>query len=181
MNKHKKRLSRCLCLQILYANEISNININDVIENFFNDSNNSKAHKYESAEIKYSLKIFKYATDNSESIDLLIKDKLLNWEMDRLAIVDKMLLRMSIAEMLYIDEIPPKVSITEAVEIAKEFSSQDSSGFINGVMDAVYNDNFKKVPEHNKQDMGKDISGCMDVAASNYNPEATVDDGSCKY
>ena len=44
--------------------------------------------------------------------------------------------------MLYLDDIPPKVSITEAVEIAKDFSSEDSSGFINGIMDAIYNDTF---------------------------------------
>ena len=44
--------------------------------------------------------------------------------------------------MLFIDEVPPKVSITEAVEIAKFFSSEDSSGFVNGIMDAIYNENF---------------------------------------
>ena len=47
-----------------------------------------------------------------------------------------------LSEMLFLDEIPPKVSITEAVEIAKIFSSEDSSSFINGIMDAIYNENF---------------------------------------
>ena len=47
---------------------------------------------------------------------------------------------MSLAEMLYEKQVPPKVSITEGVEIAKEFSTQDSSGFINGILDSVYNE-----------------------------------------
>ena len=81
-------------------------------------------------------------------IDELIESKLVNWEMNRLAMIDRMILRMSITEMLFLDDIPPKVSITEAVEIAKEFSSEDSSGFINGIMDAIYNEKFS---EHNKK------------------------------
>ena len=63
--------------------------------------------------------------------------------MKRLALIDKIILRMSISEMLFFDEIPPKVSIAEGVEIAKEFSTKDSSGFVNGILDAVYNENFK--------------------------------------
>ena len=50
---------------------------------------------------------------------------------------------MAITEMLYIDEVPPKVSITEGVEIAKQFSTEDSSGFINGILDSVYNEIIK--------------------------------------
>ena len=65
--------------------------------------------------------------------------------MKRLALIDKIILRMSISEMLYIDDIPPKVSIAEGVEIAKEFSTKDSSGFVNGILDAVYNENFNTI------------------------------------
>ena len=49
---------------------------------------------------------------------------------------------MSLAEMLFEDKVPPKVSITEGVEIAKQFSTSDSSSFINGILDAIYNDTF---------------------------------------
>jgi N utilization substance protein B len=58
--------------------------------------------------------------------------------------MDKMILRMSIAEMLYVDTVPPKVSISEGVEIAKEFSTEDSSSFVNGILDAIYNENKNK-------------------------------------
>ena len=51
---------------------------------------------------------------------------------------------MSLVEMIYMDEIPPKVSISEGVEIAKQFSTDDSSSFINGILDSVYNEIVKK-------------------------------------
>ena len=60
--------------------------------------------------------------------------------MHRLAIMDKIILRMCISEMLYMEDIPPKVSMAEGIEIAKKFSTIDSSGFINGILDAIYND-----------------------------------------
>ena len=80
---------------------------------------------------------------NKDTVDEFIKEKLVNWEINRLAKMDRMILRMSLSEMFFIDDVPPKVSITEAVEIAKEFSSEDSSGFVNGIMDAIYNEKIK--------------------------------------
>jgi N utilization substance protein B len=57
--------------------------------------------------------------------------------------MDKLILRLSLTEMLLVDEIPPKVSIAEGVEIAKDFSTKDSSSFVNGILDSVYNDFMK--------------------------------------
>ena len=76
-------------------------------------------------------------------IDELIKNRSKNWDFERIAIIDRLILRMSLAEMLYEDQVPPKVSITEGVEIAKQFSTSESSSFINGILDAVYNDLIK--------------------------------------
>ena len=75
--------------------------------------------------------------------DELIKNRSKNWAIERITILDRLILRMSLAEMLYEDEVPPKVSITEGVEIAKQFSTSDSSSFINGILDSVYNDLVK--------------------------------------
>ena len=58
--------------------------------------------------------------------------------------IDKLILRLSITEMFFFDEIPPKVSIVEGVEIGKIFGNNDSSAFINGVLDSIYNDLEKK-------------------------------------
>ena len=73
-------------------------------------------------------------------LDEIIKERSKNWDINRITLIDRIILRMSLAEMLYEKQVPPKVSITEGVEIAKEFSTQDSSGFINGILDSVYNE-----------------------------------------
>ncbi len=78
---------------------------------------------------------------HKEDIDEYIAKHTLNWDMSRIAIIDKNILRMALAELLYFEDIPPKVSINEAIEIAKKFRSTDKSGkFVNGILDATYND-----------------------------------------
>jgi transcription antitermination protein NusB len=78
---------------------------------------------------------------NREEIDRYISKHTFNWDMSRIAIIDKNILRMALAEILYCEDIPPKVSINEAIEIAKKFSSTDkSSKFVNGILDAIFND-----------------------------------------
>mgnify|MGYP000465773927 CR=1 FL=1 len=95
---------------------------------------------YSTDEINYAKKLVGYTFKYVNEIDKLIEEKLVNWAMHRLAIMDKIILRMCISEMLYMKDIPPKVSMAEGIEIAKQFSTIDSSGFINGVLDAIYND-----------------------------------------
>ncbi|MBN1279579.1 MAG: transcription antitermination factor NusB [Chlorobium sp.] len=74
-------------------------------------------------------------------IDQYIGDHTFNWDMSRIAIIDKNILRMALAEILYCEDIPPKVSINEAIEIAKKFSSTEkSSKFVNGILDAIFNE-----------------------------------------
>ncbi|MBF0586544.1 transcription antitermination factor NusB [Prosthecochloris sp. N3] len=79
--------------------------------------------------------------EHREEIDSYISKHTFNWDMSRIAIIDKNILRMAMAEILYFEDIPPKVSINEAIEIAKKFNSTDkSSKFVNGILDAIYND-----------------------------------------
>ncbi len=72
-----------------------------------------------------------------EESDELIKKHAINWELHRIAAVDRNILRLAIFEMLHRDDIPPVVSINEAVDIAKKFSTQDSGKFVNGILDKV--------------------------------------------
>ena len=67
-----------------------------------------------------------------------IKSRLNNWEFDRVALIDRILLTLAICEIRFLDEVPPKVSISEAIELAKEYSTSESSGFVNGVLDKIY-------------------------------------------
>ena len=82
--------------------------------------------------------------ENVKLADDLIKSHLQNWEFDRVAQIDRLLLRMGICEIFFVEEIPPKVSISEMVEISKIYSTDESPGFINGVLDAVYKDYQKE-------------------------------------
>jgi len=143
MDKVDKRVSRYVCLQLLYSLEMSNASQKDIINHFYINSNELYDDLSEK-QINYIKKIVDLCKRYKDSIDKLINTKLKNWDMSRLALMDKLILRMAITEMLYVDEVPPKVSITEGVEIAKEFSTKDSSRFVNGILDAVYNNVVKK-------------------------------------
>jgi N utilization substance protein B len=63
-----------------------------------------------------------------------------HWEFSRLAIIDKIILRMSICELLYFEDIPPKVTMNEAIEIARAYSTDKSDKFVNGVLDSILED-----------------------------------------
>lgn len=75
--------------------------------------------------------------ENIEQIDKIIKEHLINWDFERLKKVDTALLRMSVYGLLYQKEIPPSIIIDEAIDIAKEFGTDDSFKFINGVLDNI--------------------------------------------
>jgi N utilization substance protein B len=70
-------------------------------------------------------------------IDREIIQKLRNWDFTRLAVIDKIILRMAVIELLYFKDIPPEVSLNEAIELAKKFSTEKSDKFINGILDAI--------------------------------------------
>jgi len=146
MNKDQKRISRCMCLQSMYAIEISNVASADLISHFYENSN-ELYNDIIDKQIDYLRKILSIYEQKKEELDNIINEKLKNWDMSRLALIDKLILRMSITEMLYIDDVPPKVSIAEGVEIAKEFSTNDSSRFVNGILDAVYHDSVNGLKE----------------------------------
>jgi len=90
--------------------------------------------------LEFAEELLRTSYDHREELDRLIKAKALNWEFDRIAVIDKLILRMAIGEFLYFPDIPPKVSIDEAIEISKRYSTEKSSKFINGILDAVLND-----------------------------------------
>ena len=155
MNRIEKRVSRSLSLQIYYAwtmsqthpNEILNhmkllLKDQEITDNFY--MNGSPIENNESVLnqniIEYSYRLIKSTINKSEEIDELIIKKLKNWELKRIALIDKLILRLALTEMLFFDEIPHKVSIVEGVEIAKIYGNNESSKFINGVLDSIYND-----------------------------------------
>ena len=85
----------------------------------------------------YCLALLQGVLENLDTIDAAIRDNALNWRLERIAATDRNLLRISIYELLFADDVPAQVVINEAVEIAKRFGGEDSPAFVNGVLDAV--------------------------------------------
>ena len=132
MTKEEKRKSRIIALQALYAYQISETTIDVLIKHI-------KSNQESDEIISYAKSLSMLTIDNLKDIDVYITDNAHNWEFDRISLIDKLVLRLSLAEMIYEESVPPKVSIVEGVEIAKEFGTESSGGFVNGILDSVYN------------------------------------------
>ena len=104
MNKEEKRIARCACLKILYANTSSGNVFKDVFKNFFSLTKNDSQEFLNKSQLDYATKLFDLTVLYKDSLDSLIKSKLVNWKIERLALMDKIILTMSLAEMLYIDD-----------------------------------------------------------------------------
>ena len=135
----QKRQARIITLQIIYAHELKGSNLDDTYAFMLDEGKPPMVNV-----IKYGKQLSKLVFQHVIEVDELIKNRSKNWDFDRITLLDKLILRMALVEMIYVDEVPPKVSISEGVEIAKQFSTEDSSSFINGILDAVYNEIVKK-------------------------------------
>lgn len=119
-------------MQVLYAYEISHEPIEMLMETIAGEELN------EHVEIYRFTQALVYAVLNHRSeVDLLIREKAQHWDFERIATMDRILLRMGIVEFIYFPDIPTKVTINECVDIAKRFSTDQSSRFINGMLDSI--------------------------------------------
>ncbi len=128
--KSKRRIVRERVLQILYAYELNNSSLQNTVDAILVDV-------IDSVDRDFAKNLVYKVVNHSEEFDEKIKRRVANWEMNRIAIIDKILLRIGICELLYFPDIPPKVSINEVIEIAKDFSTAGSGKFINGILDAI--------------------------------------------
>ena len=85
----------------------------------------------------FSDKLIRGVLEHREELDTQITQHAANWDLHRMAVVDRNILRLAIYEMLHREDIPPVVSINEAVDIAKKFSTEDSGKFVNGILDKI--------------------------------------------
>lgn len=128
--KSKRRIVREKVLQILYAYEMNKENLTFISDEIL-------AEITEDADKEFAKDLIRKVLQNSKDLDDRIIRRVTNWEMNRIALIDKILLRMGICEILHFPDIPPKVSINEAIEIAKDYSTAGSGKFINGILDAI--------------------------------------------
>lgn len=97
--------------------------------------------------------LFLKAIRLQEECERLITSKIENWELDRIALMDRLILRLGIVELLEFEDIPPRVTVNEAIELAKNFSTAKSGKFVNGVLDAILID-LKAAGRINKKGRG---------------------------
>ena len=86
---------------------------------------------------QFAENLFLKTIRSGEQYDELISPQLKNWDLNRIALVDRLVLHIAITELLYFDDIPAKVTINEAIEIAKKYSTGNSGKFVNGLLDAI--------------------------------------------
>ena len=134
-NLHPRRAARQCVLEALFAYQFSK---NDTVDQLVSENPQLKSNN----DFIYSL--YDGVLEHTKLTEGIIKSHLENWEIDRIAQIDKILLKMGICEIYFIDDIPPKVTISEMVEIAKIYSTDESPVFINGILDAVFKNYIKE-------------------------------------
>jgi N utilization substance protein B len=134
-----KRKARVLALQVMYAYDLRQ---GDDIALLFEDI--VKGNKASKEITEYARLLINKARENSKEIDSILQIHTANWDIKRMSAVDRNVLRLAIAELLYMEDVPFKVVIDEAVEIAKKYGTNDSGKFVNGVIDAIYKKRIKK-------------------------------------
>ena len=135
INLHPRRAARQCVLKALFAYQFSK---NDAIDQLVSKNPELEGNS------DFIKSLFETVLENVKLTENIIKSHLENWEIDRVAQIDKILLKMGICEIYFIDDIPPKVTISEMVEIAKIYSTDESPVFINGILDAVFKNYIKE-------------------------------------
>jgi len=144
--KSNRRILREKALQVLYAYELNGEGLTILTEGVLSDLSSP-------TDIDFAKQLINKTVANSKIFDEKIQEKVANWEMDRIALIDRILLRIGITELLNFPDIPPKVTINEIIEIAKDYSTSNSNKFINGILDAILSD-LKKSGQLNKTGRG---------------------------
>lgn len=125
-----RRTLREKALQILYAYSLTGDPIEEIL--YLQLTDITKKDDREFCE-----KLVICTIQNSSRFEELIKDTVEHWDMERIALIDSILIKMCLTEFLYFEDIPPKVSINEYIDIAKDYSTVNSGKFVNGVLDAL--------------------------------------------
>jgi transcription antitermination protein NusB len=127
-----RRAVREVVLQALYAFEVGGNKPEDIRTHLFKEKVGADKEA-----LKFAESLFLRTLDMQEELDEIIQKQIRNWEINRLAILDKLILRIALCELLRFEDIPTKVTINEAIELAKEFSTHKSGKFVNGIIDAA--------------------------------------------
>ncbi len=131
---HAHSRARSWVLQILYAWEIAGDDrtLEEQARRTFERRRVSDRYR------PYIGRLLELLTAHMDEIDDTLRDVMPNWRLERLATIDRNALRIGAAELLYADDIPGKVAISEGIKLAEKYGGRESPGFVNGVLDAIY-------------------------------------------
>jgi N utilization substance protein B len=128
-----RRQAREWVVQFLFQTEFNPEELDQALDDFWNDEEKAPLDR----DRNYVNEVIHGVIEQQKKIDRSIKRYTDNWDVDRLGVLDRIVLRVAVYEMLFRDDVPPVVSINEAIEIAKAFSGQKSARFVNGVLDRI--------------------------------------------
>jgi len=140
---HFKRLGRELAMQYLFQTDLNGEDNKLLLSEFWQQADESG--KFPQNRIfrkgrEYAEELIAGIIEHKDEIDKVILEKSEKWNLDRMPIVDRNIMRVAIYEMFYVAEVPPVVSINEAVGISKDYSTEKSGPFINGLLNSVKDD-----------------------------------------
>ncbi|CAN5860221.1 hypothetical protein BH23ACT12_BH23ACT12_08010 [soil metagenome] len=121
-----RRGSRKLALDVLYEQEMRSLPTAEILQRYSDNPG-----------FTFAAELVKGVVAHASELDELISSHAKDWKIDRMPVIDRNLLRMALFEMLYLDDVPAPVAINEAVELAKIYSTEDSSRFVNGLLGSV--------------------------------------------
>jgi N utilization substance protein B len=134
----KRRVAREIALQSLYQIEMNHVSPMDAVTSVIEEAENDNESELEVADEKlspdYIIELVEGTFTHKKEIDILLEEYLKGWQMDRLSRIDREVLRLAVYEMVYRDDVPPKVVVNEAIELSKHFGTEESGKFVNGVL-----------------------------------------------
>lgn len=136
-----RRKARELALRMLYQMETSGEDPEVALVGY------CEAFPYQKEVVEYARGLLSGVRRNVVTLDSLIEEACKNWRLDRVTLVDKAILRLGVYELLFSEDVPPKVAIDEAVELSKKYGDGDSYRFVNGILDRVFRDHYLKKGE----------------------------------
>lgn len=149
----RRRRAREMAIQMLYQQELGESSLQQIFDSFDlsdyveetderttgeeTDDVRDRRRKQAATSFEYARKLVEGAQEHAEDIDGLIRRHAENWRLERMPVIDRNILRLALYEMLHEEKVPKVVIVDEAIELAKKFGSENSSRFVNGLLDGV--------------------------------------------
>ncbi len=129
----KRTRARELALQFLYQLDLRGESLYPEAREFI------AAEERDAETVRFALRLVQGTHENKADIDQMVQSVAQNWNISRMAVVDRNVLRLATYELVHCPDVPPKVAINEAIELGKRYSTQNSGAFINGILDKIMN------------------------------------------